>query len=195
MLDVDRRMRGNSKRAPRCAVSTSFSRVRNAGRATLIGGACLLAGCATNHALMPTPALYTGPNAKPLFTDAPIDPRPPTLDLFFLTDRAPADGTGDLPYTAERSRSIAFGSTMIEFTKGETLTLGATTELGRFPAIPYPLMQVPDGMRRAPAVVEAHEAGETAFARRDSEAARHRTPQGNRAVRARLSRQLRGVPR
>ena len=118
--------------------------------------ACLLAGCAATHALMPTPAVYTGPNAKPLFADASIDSRPPALDLLFLTDRAPADGTGGLAYTAERSRSIAFGSTVIEFTAGETLTLGATTELGRFPAIPYPLTQVPDGMRRAPAVVEAH---------------------------------------
>jgi len=119
--------------------------------------ACLLAGCATTHELMPTPALYTGPNARPVLADAssPIDPRPP-LDLLFLTDRAPASGPGDLPYTSERSRSIAFGSTIVEFTSGETLALGATTELGRFPAIPYPLAQVPGGMRRAPAVVEAH---------------------------------------
>ena len=137
--------------------------------------ACLLAGCATNRALMPTPVLYIGPNAKPLFTDSPIEPRPPTLDLFFVTDRAPADRPGDLPYTAERSRAIAFGSTMIEFGEGVTLgmlatqsatphravpipiALGATTELGRFPATPYPLVTGPDGMRRAPAVVEAHE--------------------------------------
>ena len=118
--------------------------------------ACLLAGCATTHALMPTPVVYTGPNAKPLFVDAPIDSRPPTLDLLFLPIARRRDGTGDSPYTAERSRSIAFGSTMVEFTTGEALTLGATTELGRFPAIPYPLTQVPDGMRRAPAVVEAH---------------------------------------
>jgi esterase/lipase superfamily enzyme len=117
---------------------------------------CLLAGCATNHVLMPTPAVYTGPNAKPLFADASIDSRPPTLDLLFLTDRAPAVSTGGSPYTAERSRSIAFGSTMIEFTEGNNLTLGATTELGRFPAIPYPLTEGPAGMRRAPAVVEAH---------------------------------------
>ena len=110
--------------------------LRDARRIAVGVLACLLAGCATNHALMPTPAVYTGPNAKPLFADASIDSRPPALDLLFLTDRAPADGTGDSPYTAERSRSIAFGSTMIEFTKRETLTLGATTELGRFPAIP-----------------------------------------------------------
>ena len=137
---------------------------------------CLLAGCATNRALMPTPALYIGPNAKPLFTDSPIERRPPTLDLFFVTDRAPADGTSEVPYTAERSRALAFGSTMIEFGEGVTLAmlarqsatshravpmpiaLGATTELGRFPATPYPPRATgSDGMRRAPAVVEAHE--------------------------------------
>jgi len=118
--------------------------------------ACLLAGCATTHTLMPTPVVYTGPNAKPLFADASIEPRPPALDLMFLTDRAPADGTSDSPYTAERSRSIAFGSTMIEFKESESLALGATTELGRFPAIPYRLTEAPGGMRRAPEVVEAH---------------------------------------
>ena len=118
--------------------------------------ACLLAGCAATHTLMPTPAVYTGPNAKPLFADATNDSKPAALDLLFLTDRAAADGIGDLPYTAERSRSIAFGSTVIEFTDRETLTLGGTTELGRFPAIPYPLTQTPDGMRRDPAVVAAH---------------------------------------
>jgi esterase/lipase superfamily enzyme len=117
--------------------------------------ACLLAGCAT-HALMPTPAVYTGPNAKPLFADASLESRQSKLDLLFLTDRAPADGSGGSPYSAERSRSIAFGSTVIEFTDGKTLRLGTTTELGRFPAIPYPLIEVADGKRRAPAVIEAH---------------------------------------
>jgi esterase/lipase superfamily enzyme len=125
-------------------------------RRTALLGVLLLAACATNHKLMPTPVVYTGPNAKPLFADASIDSRPSTLDLLYLTDRAPADGTGAAPYTAERSRSIAFGSTMIEFTQRETVTLGTTTELGRFPAIPYPLAEAPGGMQRAPAVVEAH---------------------------------------
>ena len=73
--------------------------------------ACLLAGCATNHALMPTPAVYTGPNAKPLFADASVDFRPPTLDLLFLTDRAPADGTGEL---AVYRRALAFDRVRID---------------------------------------------------------------------------------
>jgi hypothetical protein len=40
------------------------------------------------------------------------------LDLLFITDRAPADQAGDLPYTAGRSRSMAFGSAIIEFGEG-----------------------------------------------------------------------------
>jgi esterase/lipase superfamily enzyme len=61
-----------------------------------------------------------------------------------------------LPYTSERSRSIAFGSAMIGFTDHQTVELGATTELGRFPPIPYELTETSDGMRRAPTVVAAH---------------------------------------
>ncbi len=133
----------------------------------------ILAGCATNRAMMPTPVLYTGENARPLFTELPIDSRRPSLDLLFITDRAPAERADDLPYTASRSRSMAFGSTMIEF--GEDISwdalveestatqrgnplplkLGLTAELGRFPAIPYEVVVAPDGIRRVPAVVEA----------------------------------------
>ena len=123
---------------------------------------------------MPTPVLYTGENARPLFTDLSIDSRRPPLDLLFITDRAPAEQAGGLPYTASRSRSMAFGSTMIEFgediswdalVKESTaaqrvapvqLTLGPTTELGRFPPIPYEVAVAPDGIRRVPAVVEAY---------------------------------------
>jgi esterase/lipase superfamily enzyme len=134
-----------------------------------------LTGCATNRAMMPTPALYTGENARPLFTGLPIDSRRPSLDLLFITDRAPAEQGDDLPYTAGRSRSMGFGSATIEFgedvswdvlVKESTATqrvnalqlrLGPTTELGRFPAIPYEVTVAPDGIRRVPAVVEAHE--------------------------------------
>jgi esterase/lipase superfamily enzyme len=135
--------------------------------------AFVLTGCATT--MMPTPALYTGANAKPLFTELPIDSRRPSLDLLFITDRAPAEQPDDLPYTAGRSRSMAFGSAMVNF--GEDISwdvlvrestatqrvnplplkLGPTTELGRFPAIPYEVVVAPDGIRRVPAVVEAYE--------------------------------------
>jgi esterase/lipase superfamily enzyme len=142
--------------------------------ATLLG----LAGCATTYPLMPTPALYTGAQAKPLFTDAPAAVRTPPLDLLYITDRASATSPDEKePYTQERSRAMAFGSTTVEFGDHITwdalveqsllvnrpaaldLTLGPTKEIGRYPRIPYPPAMVPGGgLTRAPAVVDAHEA-------------------------------------
>lgn len=137
--------------------------------------AFVLAGCATPHAMMPTPILYTGTTAKPLFIDLPTERQRPPLDLLFITDRAPAEQAGDLPYSASRSRSMAFGSVMIEFGKDVTwdvlaresiatdratalqLELGRTEEKGRFPPIPYELTAVPGGMVRQQAVVEGYE--------------------------------------
>jgi esterase/lipase superfamily enzyme len=142
--------------------------------ATLLG----LAGCATTYPLMPTPALYTGAQAKPLFTEAPAAVRTPPLDLLYITDRAVATSPDEHePYTEERSRAMAFGSTTVEFGDHLTwdalvqqsllvsrptaldLTLGPTKEIGRYPRIPYPPAMVPGGgLTRAPAVVDAHEA-------------------------------------
>jgi esterase/lipase superfamily enzyme len=137
--------------------------------------AFVLTGCATNRAMMPTPVLYTGENARPLFTELSNDSRRPPLDLLYITDRARAERADDAPYTGDRSRSMAFGSAMIDFGEGVSwdalvkestatqrvnplqLKLGATTELGHFPAIPYEVAVAPDGIRRAPAVVEAYE--------------------------------------
>ena len=108
-------------------------------------------------------------------TDLPIDSRQPSLDLFFVTDRAPAEQAGGSPYSAGRSHSMAFGSATIEFgedlswdelVKESTATqrdhpvqlkLGPTTERGRFPATPFEVVIAPDGVRRVPAVVEAYE--------------------------------------
>lgn len=125
--------------------------------------------------MMPTPALYAGAQAKPLFASAPAQSSP-TLDLLFVTDRAPATNTdGDTRYTADRARSVAFGSTVVEFgdnlrwgeliresttterTLRVNLSLGPTKELGRFPRIPYELVAGLTGMSRLPTVVEAHE--------------------------------------
>src|SRR6476660_5634887 len=136
--------------------------------------AFVLSGCATEHALMPTPTIYTGATALPLFGDSPGGSQRPALALLYVTDRAPAERDSDLPYTAERSHSIAFGSTMIEFgqdlswkelleestapqrTNRLHVALGATTELGRFPAIPYEVVVAADGITRVPNVVEAY---------------------------------------
>ena len=144
--------------------------------AILVASCLGLAGCASTYPMMPTPALYTGARAKPLFTEAPAAVRTPSLDLLFITDRAPAQGSGGPePYTAERSRSMAFGSTTIMFGEGLTwdalvtqsllvtrttrtdLTLGPTQELGHFPRIPYEVTSTPGGLARAPAAIEGHE--------------------------------------
>jgi esterase/lipase superfamily enzyme len=120
--------------------------------------------------------LYTGAQAKPLFTEAPAEVRTPPLDLLYITDRVAATSAdAPEPYTAERSRAMAFGSTTILFGEGLTweglvrqsllfprttetdLRLGPTKELGRYPRIPYAVALTPAGMTRAPAVVEAHE--------------------------------------
>jgi esterase/lipase superfamily enzyme len=137
--------------------------------------AFVLTGCATNYPLMPTPVLYTGPHARPLFTDSSIGSQPPALDLLFVTNRAPAEQRDASPYTADRSRSMAFGSALIQFGENVSwmelikestaaqranplhLKLGPTAELGRFPAIPYEVAVTPDGIRRVPAVVRGYE--------------------------------------
>lgn len=136
----------------------------------------VLAGCATTYPMMPTPTLYTGARARSLFTSTPAEVRTPPLDLLFFTDRAPATG-GDEPdpYTADRSRSMAFGSTTVLFGEGLTwdtlvreslvfprrhsldLALGPTKELGRFPPIPYEVTMTERGPTRSAAVVDAHE--------------------------------------
>jgi len=136
-----------------------------------------LSACATTHPMMPVPVMYTGAQAKPLFAETPAVVRTPPLDLLYFTDRAPAKGPDDAePYTTERSRSEAFGTTTVLFGDGMTwdtlakqsieverrpsvdLTLGPTRELGRFPPIPYQVDVAGIGRVRDPAVVRAHEA-------------------------------------
>lgn len=137
--------------------------------------ALALGGCATTQELMPTPALYTGADARIPFPRTSVHAPRPTLDLLFITDRAPAPSGSRVPYTAARSRSMAFGSSTVEFGDGidwdalvsESVAprragvlhvkLGSTRELGRFPAIPYELDVGPGGAHRAPQVVQAFE--------------------------------------
>ena len=140
-----------------------------------------LSGCGT-YSMMPTPLLYTGEHARPLFTNLAPDRRTPSLDLLYVTDRAPATSSDEVrPYTASRSRSLAFGSTTVEFSNGITwdtlvaqstveerkvtveLGLGPTTELGRFPPIPYEITRTSAGLSRSPEVVAAHEAAKSRF--------------------------------
>jgi esterase/lipase superfamily enzyme len=105
----------------------------------------------------------------------PVEAGSPSLDLLYLTDRAPSRQADGLQYTAGRSRSMAFGSTTIEFGEGISwdklldestavqgggrlsLKLGATKELGRFPPIPYEVDVHPEGIRRNRSVVSAYD--------------------------------------
>lgn len=123
---------------------------------------------------MPTPRIYVGEAAPPLFTDA--TPTKSPVDLLYVTDRAPVTKPdGSLGYSSDRSRSMAFGSVTVDI--GEKvawpilakasmeserevpleLHVGSTTELGRFPTIPYDVDSVPGGITRSAAVVDTHE--------------------------------------
>ena len=148
---------------PERARKRGLGSCRIGGRSGIVIAAIafVLTGCATNQTLMPTPVLYAGANAKPLFTDASIGGHASALDVLFITDRAAAGRADDLPYTTGRSRSIAFGSVAVEFgedihwdalvrestaterVKPLQLKLGRTNEIGRFPPIPYELSAVP----------------------------------------------------
>jgi esterase/lipase superfamily enzyme len=124
--------------------------------------------------MMPTPVLYTGENARPLFTEFVAESKAVSRSAVYYRSHK-GGASGDPPYTAERSRSMAFGSATIEFGEHVSwdalvrestatqrvdplqLTLGSTTELGRFPAIPYEVVVGPDGVKRTAPVVEAYE--------------------------------------
>ena len=144
--------------------------------AAILAAIVLSTGCAHTYPLMPTPTVYVGQQAKPLFADIPADSQKTSVDLLYITNRAPGTGaTKTLPYSAERSHSMAFGTVTIEFGEGVPwntlvaqstlskrsvpldLKLGPTTELGRFPPITYGLEVTSAGLVRTPAAVDAHE--------------------------------------
>jgi esterase/lipase superfamily enzyme len=142
----------------------------------------LLGACATTHPpLMPTPTLYRT-SEEPLFKDLPPDRQTPYVDLIYVTDRAPRTEPDDPePYTANRARSMAFGTLRVEIGEGvgwselasesasgiRTIPLeqrlGAVQELGRFPQIIYPLVPVPGGITRDPAMIDVHEKAAAGF--------------------------------
>jgi len=142
----------------------------------VLGTLALFAGCTTTYPLMPAPVVYVGPQGRPLLAAAPAAGQKSSIDLLYVTDRAPGtEAEKTLPYGSERSHSMAFGSVTVEFGEGVALDtlaaqstlsqrsvpldlkLGTTTELGRFPPIPYGVEAVPTGLVRVPAVVEVHE--------------------------------------
>lgn len=123
-----------------------------------------LSACSPQDALAPTPSIFAGPQATALVEN----PRPSAggedLSLVYVTDRAPmADPTtGALAYSAARSPFMSFGTVDIGITPSTPadagkLRISAPTEIGRFPEGPYATDPTPNGVRRAPDVVAAHE--------------------------------------
>jgi esterase/lipase superfamily enzyme len=116
-----------------------------------------LAGCQTK--LMPTPNIYAGGEYE-LFGDLHPALRTNEVEILYVTDRVPLEPKGGrLRYGHERSRSMAFGSSVVEIGRDvswETLLRESTsrkrsvslplqvdsiTELGRFPQTPLPIVE------------------------------------------------------
>ena len=152
-----------------------FAVTRLAVLASTLVSAVFLTGCATERPLMPTPTIYQGSDAEPVFTAVSSQRRRPAVDLLYFTDRAPeTDPKSTLPYGPGRSKKIAFGSVVVEMgpdlnwselkrqsrlgqrTAPVNLTLGPVTELGRFPATPYRLETTAQGIIRHPDIMAEH---------------------------------------
>jgi esterase/lipase superfamily enzyme len=142
----------------------------------------LLTGCASQRPLMPTPSLYTGAEARPLFVEVPTERRIPSIDLLYVTNRAPvADQQGKLSYGSQRSKSVAFGSAKVELGPGLTwdeiedasqhaerrtpvrLYLADIEELGRYPETPYLSLYTESGFVHDPIDLAAHREAENAL--------------------------------
>lgn len=136
----------------------------------------MLVGCATKvRELMPTPALFHLPTAQTIFEEVPPERRTDYVDLLYVTDRAPdTSPDAELPYGQERARTTRFGSAQIVLRPSMTwdelrfhsladprdrrigMELGAVDELGRYPEGPYHIERTGTGVRRDPAVMDAH---------------------------------------
>jgi len=131
---------------------------------------------------MPTPNLYAETSREPFGEVAP-ELRTKRVDLLYVTDRVPERGEhGELVYGYMRSRSMAFGSAMVEIGKGGAtwealvedsrrreraqnwmLRLGDIRELGRFPETPFPFTRKGNRIVQDTAVLDAHSSTEEAL--------------------------------
>jgi esterase/lipase superfamily enzyme len=134
------------------------------GPPVVLMGAVLLGACTPNALLpQPTSLAVRTPEDQPVVASAQRDAPAPDLDLLYVTDRAKtANPTGAVSYGPERSYTMSFGSIDVRAGSGSSgaagdMSLAAITELGRYPAVPYPAEITAAGYRRAPGVVAAHE--------------------------------------
>jgi len=145
----------------------------------------LVTGCAGGgRPLMPTPDLYVGGAAKPVFDREVVEGQSPTISLLYFTNRAPAaDPKPGQPYGSERSKSVAFGSVQVALGSGidwdevvaasQTtdrerpikLSVADITEQGRYPPTPYVLQYTGSGFLRDPAAMASHRKADDALTR------------------------------
>lgn len=131
-----------------------------------------------SNKLMPTPNIYADGLYR-LFDDLNPELRTTTVDLLYVTDRAPERVDGNLRYGYGRSRSLAFGSCKVEIGKGMDwktlvtestsrdrpsglpLTVRSITETGRLAATPIPQVERDGQLVDDPtALAEQHELGD-----------------------------------
>lgn len=146
----------------------------------------VLVGCASGpRLLMPTPTLYAAHPDDGPFDAVAEELRRTEVDLLYITDRLPDfSPEAELPYGQVRSRSIAFGSALVEMTpvadwqtleresllaertQDIQLALGPVKELDRFPLEPYDIERTASGrILRSPGVMTRHKLATEAFRR------------------------------
>ena len=129
-------------------------------------------GC--SRPLMPTPNLFLAQgDGKNPFADVPPKLQNNKVDILFVTDRESTGiKNGSVRYGHVRSRSMAFGSCIVEIGKDVewpvlvensrtrrrsvslSLKTSQTTEQARFPKTPLPVISAPDGIKLDPKEVE-----------------------------------------
>ena len=138
----------------------------------------LATGCAAGPTLMPTPNLYGHTPDNP-FADVPPAFRTNTVDVLYLTDRAPdGDPAKDPKYGFRRSLSLAFGMTTVRIGKDVSwddlvtvsrsaerhmrvpMSTVETREVGRFPPVPTREVEQDGQWVESPESVEARLAAE-----------------------------------
>jgi esterase/lipase superfamily enzyme len=131
-----------------------------------------IAGCSSVRPLVDTPNLYAAGGPYPE-SEIPDGLKSPVADILFVTDRRQEpDKKGRLDYNAERSRSVAFGSAVVEIGRDESwpllvaasqtgdrkkkipLTIRSIDEQGRYPDTPLPFAIV-DGKPQTDAAAQA----------------------------------------
>lgn len=118
-----------------------------AGRAVMLAGLLVMTACTT------TGGSRVG--------EAGGASRARSMEVLYVTDRARTTAPdGSLSYGSERSKTLSFGSAVLEEQapsgRQDQFTVARVTEVGAFPATPYPMEAVAGGLRRTPATISAH---------------------------------------